>query len=125
MGLFSVDVYVSSTILQGAPGVGETLSMLVDTGATYSVIPPALAERLKLPTVREQAVELAGGMQVTRPVVPIWVRVDGREAPSVALVWGGQPLLGAIALEGLGLGVDPVNKRLVPVVGFIGEVTDR
>lgn len=131
MGLFYVDVvlsnlYNAAQVLTWGPifrvekGPEESLRMLVDTGATYSVIPAEVEQSLRLSTVREQTVELAGGMRVTRPLVALWMRVDTREAPSLAIVWGGQPVLGAIALEGLGLGVDPVHKRLVPVEAFLG-----
>jgi len=34
------------------------------------------------------------------------------------------PLLGAYALEGLLLGVDPINKRLVPIEGLLPSVWD-
>jgi hypothetical protein len=35
---------------------------------------------------------------------------------------GGEPLLGAFTLEGFGLGVDPVNRRLIPVPGLLKAV---
>jgi hypothetical protein len=36
----------------------------------------------------------------------------------------GPTLLGAVALEGLVLAVDPVAKRPIPVEGFVGELQD-
>ncbi len=44
--------------------------------------------------------------------------VDGRDVTSI-VIFGNETapaLLGAVALESLGLGVDPGSKRLVPIV---------
>ena len=32
---------------------------------------------------------------------------------------GSDPLLGSLALEAFSLGVDPVNKRLVPTISYL------
>ena len=117
MGLFTVPVE-----LEGPAG-RERLDMLVDTGATYSVIPAALAQRLGLRETRTETIEGAGGARHVVPVVALQIRVDSREAASLAYVMPGRQILGAYALEGLGLGVDPSRKRLIPVEGFVGAVT--
>jgi len=53
------------------------------------------------------------------------VRVEGMETTTWVLFGdeGTTPLLGAMTLEGLLLGVDPFNERLVPVEGLL--VSDR
>ncbi len=38
---------------------------------------------------------------------------------------GTQPLLGALALEGVFMGVDPVAQRLVPVEGLMMRVASE
>ena len=50
-----------------------------------------------------------------------WVRFEGREVITMVLFndEGTPPLLGALALEGAFLGVDPVGQRLVPVQGLM------
>ena len=116
MGLFPVDVE-----LEGPAG-RETVTMLVDTGATHSAVPASLAGRLGLPPNREDTFEMADGRRLRLPVVEARVRINGRQAPTLAIVTEGRPLLGAHALEGLGLAVDPSRKRLVPAEGFLGAL---
>ena len=117
MRLFSVDVE-----LEGPAG-RETVTMLVDTGATFSAVPSSLAARLGLPPNREGTFEMADGRRLRLPVVEARVRINGRQAPTLAIVTEGRPLLGAHALEGLGLAVDPSRKRLVPAEGFLGALS--
>ena len=101
MGLFSVDVE-----LEGPTG-RERVAMLVDSDATYSAISADLAKRLGLPQNRQETFEFADGRRVQLAVVEARVRVDGRETPTLAVITEGKPLLGAFALEGLGLAGDP------------------
>ena len=53
------------------------------------------------------------------------VRVDGMETTTWILYGNeeSQPLLGSLALEALLLGVDPYNKRLIPVEGLLMSAT--
>jgi hypothetical protein len=55
-----------------------------------------------------------------------WVRVKlgERIQPTLAVFGdpGTEPILGAFTLEGFGLGVDPVNRRLIPVPGLLKAV---
>ena len=54
-------------------------------------------------------------------MAPVMVRIDGDETP----IWvifgeeGTSPILGAHAMEGLLLGVDPFAQRLIPVHGLL------
>jgi clan AA aspartic protease len=117
MGLFSVDVE-----LEGPAG-RELVTMLVDTGATYSAVPASLAVRLGLTPSTEDVFEFADGRQVRLPIAEARIRINGRESPTLVIITEGRPLLGAYALEGLRLGVDPQRKRLIPVTGFLGALT--
>jgi predicted aspartyl protease len=114
MGLFRVVAQLS-----GPSGVVEAVTLIVDTGATYLTVPEALARRLGLPILREQAVATAGGRREVWPVAEVRIALAGRAAPTVCFIAPeGPALLGAVALESLSLGVDPVARRLVPVEGF-------
>jgi predicted aspartyl protease len=105
--------------LTGAAGRGETLELLVDTGATLLVVPQPLAFLLDLVPLRSQAVVLAGGGEETWPVAEVRLALEGREATTPCFIApAGPALLGAVALESLFLGVDPVANRLVPVKGY-------
>ena len=94
----------------------ETIEGLVDTGASYSVFPAALLRRLDVPRHARELFTLGDGHQVERDIGRTWVRINGRSVITLA-VFGeeGTPvLLGAYTLDGLALGVDPTNRRLVP-----------
>ena len=56
MGHTFVNVYLEGT------KKGEEMKVLVDTGATFTVIPKDLAERLGVPKLRKERVKLANGM---------------------------------------------------------------
>jgi clan AA aspartic protease len=99
-----------------AGGEGEDPSHVVDTGATYSVIPARVATKLGSRQPRRSVrVRLADGRRIRLGVDVAVVRVDGPEAPVTILIGKvDEPILGAEALEALGLVVDSRRKRLLP-----------
>jgi clan AA aspartic protease len=119
MGSFSVEVELSG------PAGSEVVTMLVDSGAVFCAVPQALADRLGLQPVMQRPVRLADGTRRMFPVASMRVAVAGETADTYAFILGngGRPLLGAVALESLFLGIDPVRQRLVPVEGFLGVVS--
>jgi clan AA aspartic protease len=90
--------------------------MLVDTGATYSVIPDALARRIGVKRLRRSMpITLADGRRVRLEPGVAFFRVKGRAAPATILVGRvAEPILGVETLEALGLTVDPRRGRLTP-----------
>ncbi len=91
--------------------------MLVDTGATHSVLPSDLADRLGVVrSPRPVRVQLADGSRRGMRVGPVVVRLLGREAGDMVLIArrGSEPVLGVEALESLGLTVDPRSRKLKP-----------
>lgn len=94
----------------------EELTILVDTGATYSLIPPALADSLgvsRLP--QKQTVVLADGRRIQAEFGLLMVEIgDRRAATTVVIADCDEPLLGVEALEVLGLAVDPTTGSLKP-----------
>ena len=91
--------------------------VLVDTGATHSVLPSDLAARLGVvASPRPIRVELADGSHRSMRVGAVLVRLLGREAGDTALIArrGAEPVLGVEALEALGLTVDPRSRKLKP-----------
>ncbi len=93
-----------------------TVRILVDTGATFSVIPPDLARVLGIRQARRPVrVHLADGRTVRLGADVAVLKIDGREAAATILVGKvDEPILGLEALEALGLIVDPKRKRLSP-----------
>lgn len=96
----------------------ERVEALVDTGATFSVFPASFLRRLGVQPSRESPFVLGDGRHVSRPVGEVAVRVLGQTVTTL-VVFGdeGHHLLGAHALEGLLLAVDPASERLVPTGG--------
>lgn len=89
------------------------VEFLVDTGALYTFLPPDLAEALGLSFPVKSTVVLADRRIMEVPVGVAFLRLADREGGVlVATMDVPMPLLGAIALEVLGLKVDPVLETL-------------
>ncbi len=113
MGTFSVTIQLSDMDGQRR----ETSEAFVDTGSSYTFFPRPTLERLGIAVTGQRPFRLANEERVFYDIGWEMVHINGSEG--ITLVVFGEPdvmpLLGAHALESLGLGVDPVNQRLVPV----------
>ena len=89
----------------------------VDTSAAYTWIPRAVLEELGIAPSFRRRFRLANGSEIERDCAQANVKVDGSQLITVCVFGdeGSEPLLGAVTLEEMGLGVDPLNQRLVPV----------
>ncbi len=113
MGRFAVTIGV------GHPyrGVLAEVEAVVDTGATHSMIPASLLEALGVQAYTDRMVGFANGTVETRPLGVARIAYGGEEWPCPVFFGPeDQYLLGATALEALGLVVDPTGERLVPVI---------
>ena len=99
----------------------EELNALVDTGATYTSVPRDTLERLGVEPEEEASSILANGQSVSLGMAWIRIRLGGREQPSLVIFGdpGSTVLLGAFPLEGFRLGVDAVNRQLIPAPGYL------
>ncbi len=89
------------------------VEFLVDTGAFHSAIPKELAVEMSLEPAGEVAVTLADKRTVKAPISLAYMKLLDRESIlPVIIIDVPKPLLGATALEGLGLKVDPVLGKL-------------
>jgi clan AA aspartic protease len=96
------------------PARREELELLVDTGATYSLIPAAFLARLGITPAETLEFETADGRTIRRSVGEALFFWDGRSR-TCPVIFGedtDSALLGVIALEALVLEVDPVNQQL-------------
>ncbi|MBI3456114.1 MAG: retroviral-like aspartic protease family protein [Candidatus Rokubacteria bacterium] len=99
----------------------EPVEALVDTGASYTLLPASLLDRLGVTRVRRWPFELADGHTTEYDIGYALVRYDGESVPTI-VVFGREdvaPILGAYTLEGLRLAPDPVRRRLIPVPGLL------
>ena len=96
--------------------------MLVDTGATYTCIPPKLADELGLPPIAETKVMLADGREVKATYSAAYIEMNGRgDITEIRIFEIAEPVIGCSTLEALGLSVDPVSGELKPTRGFIAR----
>jgi clan AA aspartic protease len=114
MGTFSVKFVLKNPLHSD---LRLELEGLVDTGALFTQIPTNLVTQIGLVASGTRAVHYADGTKDVVPVADAKIAINGVETSTMVLC--GKPnslvLLGATTLETLGLGVDPIHKRLIPV----------
>lgn len=97
------------------------MEVLVDTGALFSFIPADLLSRLGIAPTEQATFQLASGRRIERPVGEARFFYDGKQGVSKAVF--AQPtdatVMGVLALESLGLEVDPVHRELRPTTLFL------
>lgn len=117
MGTFSVSIHLRNELT----GEFFQLDALVDTGATYTMLPTGFLETLGVKVVGQRDFELADSRAARYDIGEARLRLNGDEL-TVLVVFapeGTSPLLGATALELFGLAADPVNQRLIPVPALL------
>ena len=117
MGTFNVPIEIGD----GQRERWTTLDALVDTGASITSVPASVLRDLGVDPLMNQEFRSGQGEVWRMNVGQTWIRIEGREVMTLILFneEGTSPLLGALALEGVFLGVDPHAQQLVPVQGVI------
>ena len=88
---------------------------LVDTGATRSVVPTDVADRLGLTILRQTFGRLADGSRVPASLSSaILFEMQDRATLEGAYVLGDEVLIGQTVLESMDLLVDCANRRVIP-----------
>lgn len=110
MGLFEVVVRVANP----ADLVFHKRTMLVDTGATHSALPPSFLRELGVTPDDEREFALADSEMRVYPVGELSFSVGDRER-TAPVIFGdeGMFLLGATALQSLDLVPDTTNHQLI------------
>ncbi len=117
MGTFFVEALVAA---QQTPEHREPFKLLVDSGSTYTWIAAARLRALSVaPTERRRVVTIEGQV-VERDAAEILITLEGRTLHTICLFGnaGDLDVLGAFTLEGFGLGVDPVQRKLIPIIQY-------
>ena len=93
-----------------------TVRLLVDTGATLSVVPSSVLRKIGVVPRDTTTMVLADGREVTRKVGGVWFDMKGLQAPALVVFEESkdEPIVGVTVLEQLKLAIDPVRGRLVP-----------
>lgn len=117
MGTFTVRIEVGDPTGSNF----ESLEALSDTGATNTAFPAALLRSLGVAPQGKSGYRIADGSRLELDVGRTWVRVDDKQefTQVVSGPEGSRPVLGAVTIEEMGLSVDPVARRLVPVDKYL------
>ncbi len=112
MGITYVEGYV-----KGSSGKQENVKFLVDSGATYSLLPKVVWEAIGLLPKRKQSFTLADGTTIERAISEAFVILSQGEAHTPVILGeeGDEALLGVVTLEILGLVFNPFNRTLHPM----------
>jgi len=94
-------------------GVVEFERVLVDTGASFTVMPLDIAEKYFIETPFTVDLKLGDGRVVRARVFVAEGEIEGRRGPLRILAFENAiPVIGVDTLETLGLKVDPVSGRI-------------
>lgn len=106
-------VYVEAVVGNPRKSKVKRLKVLVDTGATHTLVSPAMAEELGLTILGESYVTLADGSKRQAGVTLASVKINGRsEIVRVRVFDVDEPVVGVSTFEDLGLTVDPISGRI-------------
>ena len=108
--------YIDGTA-RGPGGKEEDVSFLVDSGATYTLLPTTVWESIGLEATREQTFTLVDGTRVERRISSCYLVLPQGEDYSPVILGepGDEALSGVVTLEILGLLFNPFNRTLQPM----------
>jgi predicted aspartyl protease len=98
------------------------LEAWADTGAAYSWIKRTRLDPLGVQKVRRLQFRTIEGHTIERDLAAVFLSADGYTGGDNVVIAesGDLEVLGAQSLESLGLAVDPVHKKLIPLVVALG-----
>ena len=106
-----------NAVVTGPTGKQESLELLVDSGASYSLLPEDVWRAIGLEPTREMSFSLADGSQFVRRISRCWLALEHGEeyTPVILGEPGDQGLLGVVTLEVMGLVLHPFSRTLLPL----------
>jgi clan AA aspartic protease len=109
-------VYIEGTVT-GPKGKKATVRFLVDSGATYTLLPRGDWKKIGLEPKRSLTFTLADGTAVERKISECRISLPQGEAHTPVILGeaNDEPLLGVVTLEILGLVLNPFNRTLQPM----------
>jgi clan AA aspartic protease len=98
-------------------GKRASVRFLVDSGASYSLLPNDVWKKIGLEPKRTVAFTLADGTQIQRSVSECHIALPQGEGHTPVILGedGDEALLGVVTLENLGLVLNPFNRTLQPM----------
>jgi predicted aspartyl protease len=100
--------------VRGSKAVVELKKVLIDTGATYTVLPEEILEKVGAwGPMPEIEVTLGNGQSVKAKVYGVAITIEEVEAPAISITFdGAQTVIGVETLESIGLKLDPTTGKL-------------
>ncbi|PKB73785.1 MAG: aspartyl protease [SAR202 cluster bacterium Io17-Chloro-G7] len=108
--------YINGTV-RGPAGIEAEVNLLIDSGATYSLLTHSAWEAIGLVAKREMIFTLADGATVQRRISECYLMLPqgGTHTPVILGEADDEALLGVVTLEELGLLFNPFNRTLQPM----------
>ena len=112
MGITYVDAEAT-----GPTGKRAPVRLMVDSGATYSLLPEDVWKAIGLEPTREHSFSMADGTQIARRISECNLSLEHGEGHSPVILGepGDSGLLGVVTLEILGLVLNPFSRTLHPM----------
>lgn len=103
--------------VKGPRGKQAGVKFLIDSGATYTLLPKAVWKAIGLKPKRKMSFTLADGTPVNRSVSEAYLKLSQGEAHTPVILGeeSDQALLGVVTLEILGLVFNPFDRTLQPM----------
>jgi len=113
--------YVEGRV-KGPSGKEKRVKLLVDSGATYSLLPKKVWTALGLEAKRRESFALADGTTVERAVSEAYLVLPQGQAHTPVILGeeGDEAVLGVVTLEILGLVFNPFDRTLSPMRMLLG-----
>lgn len=108
--------YVEGQV-RGPAGMQESVKFLIDSGATYSLLPQTVWQSIGLEPKRKMSFTLADGTSVERAISEAFLILPQGEAHTPVILGeaNDEALLGVVTLEILGLVFNPFDRSLSPM----------
>ncbi|RLF09542.1 MAG: Retroviral aspartyl protease [Thermoprotei archaeon] len=118
MGVFRVKARIWNPL---DPSKSRDRELLVDTSATYTVIPHDVLEALNIKILKYARFRLADNRVIEKPVGEVGIEVEGYRASATPVVFGDPDIyiLGSVTMEQLGLTPDPITRKLKPAEALL------
>jgi predicted aspartyl protease len=99
------------------PSAEETLDFLVDSGATYTILPRHAWKMIGLTPQRTLTFRLADNTKIIRDISECYLEtaMGKGHTPVVLGKAGDEPILGVVTLEQFGLILNPFSRTLQPM----------
>ena len=109
-------VYIEGIVV-GPTGKEARVRFLVDSGATYTLLPEKVWKEIELVPKRTVTFTLADGTTVERKVSECHISLPQGEGHTPVILGepGDEALLGVVTLEILGLILNPFTRELQPM----------